>query len=160
MSTLPHHKHHLTERDQKHYIDQIDVLAVHPGGPERADATRYSAWNVALILVGERDAKHDLVDLVGYLLDRTIRLEETIRRQAAAARSGMDAAKRSAHIVYDLADKARRESAPDVLASERAANAILTQENERMHMLLEQLLETVGDQRMRERIKDVLGTRP
>lgn len=162
MSTLPSHKHHLSEHDQAFYIDQETVMSAHPTQVNRTDLkdTAYSAWNVALILVGERHAKHDLVDLVGYLLHKTIRQDETIRLQASAARAGMDAAKRGALIMYDLAERARRESAPDVLASERAANAILTQENERMHAVLEQLLETVTDKRMRERIKHVLHARP
>jgi len=132
MSNIPCHKSHLNERDQLHYIDQAKIEAAHPTRRESGGTDAYGAWNVALILVGERHAKHDLVDLVGYLLQKTIRQDETIRLQANAARAGMDAAKRSAHIMYDLADKARRESAPEVLASERAANAILTEENERL----------------------------
>jgi hypothetical protein len=60
------------------------------------------------------------------------RLRETIRLQANAARSGMDAAKRAATILYAEADKARAESSPELLASERAMNAMLTAENERL----------------------------
>jgi hypothetical protein len=59
-------------------------------------------------------------------------LRETIRKQASSARAGMDAAKRAATILYAEADKARAESSPDVLASERQANAMLTEENERL----------------------------
>lgn len=60
------------------------------------------------------------------------RLNETIRLQANAARTGMDAAKRQATILYAESHKARAESSPDVLASERQANAMLTEENERL----------------------------
>jgi hypothetical protein len=131
MSTLPSHKHHLSAHDQAFYIDQATIAAAHPMQMNRTDLkeTAYTAWNVALILVGERHAKHDLTDLVGYLLHANMRLNETIRRQAAAARAGMDATTRASSIRLDLAEKARAESSPDVLASERAANAILTEEN-------------------------------
>jgi hypothetical protein len=131
MSTLPSHKQHLSEHDQAFYIDQATIAAAHPMQTNRTDLkeTAYSAWNVALILVGERDAKHDLVDLVGYLINANMRLNETIRRQASAALAGMDATTRASSIRLELAEKARAESSPDALASERAANAILTEEN-------------------------------
>ncbi|MBB3004387.1 hypothetical protein FHX57_006769 [Paraburkholderia tropica] len=64
------------------------------------------------------------------LIAEVRRLRETTRLQANAARTGMDAAKRAATILYAEADKARAESSPDVLASERAMNAMLTEENE------------------------------
>jgi hypothetical protein len=131
MSTLPSHKHHLSEHDQEFYIDQETVMSAHPMQVNRKDLkeTAYSAWNVALILVGERHAKHDLVDLVGYLMHANMRLNETLRKQAAAAHAGMDAAKRASTIQLELAEQARAESSPEALASERAANSILTEEN-------------------------------
>lgn len=57
-------------------------------------------------------------------------LRETIRFQANAARAGMDAAKAAGAIMLQEALKVRAESSPDVLASERAVNAMLTEENE------------------------------
>ena len=54
--------------------------------------------------------------------------EAIIRRQAAAALSGMDAAKATSSRQLELAQKARAESSPDALESERQANAKLTQE--------------------------------
>lgn len=133
MSTLPCHKHHLTERDQAYYIEQETIAAAHPLHlPTHLRETGHSAHNVAMILVGERHAKHDLVELVGYLLHATMRMTDTLRRQSSAARMGMDAARRASTIQIDLAEKARAESSPEALASERAANAILTEENARL----------------------------
>jgi hypothetical protein len=60
------------------------------------------------------------------------RLRETIKRQANAARMGMDAAKAGGAIMLELATQARAESSPEVLASERAMNATLTEEVERL----------------------------
>lgn len=136
MSTIPCDKHHLSEHDQAFYIDQETIASAHPLQMKRTELreTAYSAWNVALILVGERHAKHDLVDLVGYLMHANLRLNETLRRQAAAAHAGMDAAKRTSTIQLELAEKARAESSPDALASERATNAILTEENTRLEL--------------------------
>jgi hypothetical protein len=63
-------------------------------------------------------------------------LRETIKRQASAARMGMDAAKAGGAIMLELATQARAESSPDVLASERAMNAVLTEENEALRQEL------------------------
>lgn len=54
--------------------------------------------------------------------------EAIIRRQADAYLSGMDAATEISSRQLHLAQKARAESSPTVLESERAANAQLTQE--------------------------------
>lgn len=56
--------------------------------------------------------------------------EAIIKRQAAAATSGMDATTRISSRQLELARQARAESAPEALESERAANARLTQEVE------------------------------
>jgi hypothetical protein len=58
------------------------------------------------------------------------RLRETIKRQASAARAGMHAATRASSIRLELAEQSRAESSPEVLVSERAMNAMLTEENE------------------------------
>lgn len=75
---------------------------------------------------------HITPGVVAELIAEVRNLRETIRLQSNAARAGMDAAKRAATILYAEADKARAESSPDVLASERAMNAVLTEENERL----------------------------
>ena len=64
-------------------------------------------------------------------------VDEVLKRQAAAARSGMDAAKAISSRQLELAQKARAESSPDALESERQANALLTAENERLREDLE-----------------------
>lgn len=57
-------------------------------------------------------------------------LRDAIKKQAHAAIAGMDSAKRTSTIQLKLAEQARAESSPEVLASERAMNAMLTEENE------------------------------
>jgi hypothetical protein len=63
---------------------------------------------------------------------RIAELEAAIRKQANAARCLADATIRDASIRQGLAEKAYAESSPEVLASERQANAMLTEENERL----------------------------
>jgi hypothetical protein len=58
------------------------------------------------------------------------RLRDAIRLQANAVRTAMDANTRASSIRLELAEQARAESSPEVLASERAMNAMLTEENE------------------------------
>lgn len=57
-------------------------------------------------------------------------LESAIKRQGNAAISGMNAAKASATHDLQAAQRLRAESSPEKLASERAANAALTEEIE------------------------------
>ncbi|HJV75463.1 MAG TPA: hypothetical protein VJ654_14650 [Noviherbaspirillum sp.] len=70
--------------------------------------------------------------------DAIEQLQFTIARQARAAKMGMDAAKSSAQAMLTEANKARAESSPDALASERAANAALTDQIERLQRELEE----------------------
>lgn len=67
------------------------------------------------------------------------KLRETIRLQANAARTLADATIRDASIRQGLAEKARAESSPEVLASERAMNAMLTEENEMLGRVMVEL---------------------
>jgi hypothetical protein len=86
------------------------------------------------------DAQHIAAfrpDVALALLDRVEALEAQLKAQARAALAGMDAATRASSIRLELAEKARAESSPEALASERAANAILTEENERLRAALE-----------------------
>jgi hypothetical protein len=57
-------------------------------------------------------------------------LRDAVKKQAHAAIAGMDSAKRTSTIQLQLAEQARAESSPEMLASERAMNAMLTEENE------------------------------
>lgn len=66
-------------------------------------------------------------------------LQATIAKQARSAKMGMDAAKSSASSMLTAAEKARAESSPDALASERAANAALTMEVEQLQADKERL---------------------
>lgn len=70
--------------------------------------------------------------------DAIEQLQFTIARQARAAKMGMDAAKSSAQAMLTEANRARAESSPDALASERAANAALTDQIERLQRELEE----------------------
>ncbi|MFP3609237.1 hypothetical protein SB778_03870 [Paraburkholderia sp. SIMBA_050] len=66
---IPNHKSHLSEAGQRHYIDQETILSTHPVRQGRLVAERnFAAYDAAAVLVGERHAKGDLVDLVGHLL--------------------------------------------------------------------------------------------
>jgi hypothetical protein len=58
------------------------------------------------------------------------RLRAAMKLQSNAAHAGMDAATRASSIRLELAEQARTESSPEVLASERAMNAMLTEEND------------------------------
>lgn len=57
-------------------------------------------------------------------------LERLFKRQANAALTGMDAAKRSAHIMEEHAKELYAASSPEALESERAMNEQLTYEIE------------------------------
>lgn len=98
-------------------LDKLEELAKTATTGLPGDRIQFSlaAWDPAAILE---------------LIAEVQALRETIKRQANAARAGMDAAKRASTILYAEAAKARAESSPDVLASERAMNSILTEENE------------------------------
>jgi hypothetical protein len=97
-------------------LDELEKLAkaAHNDGWEHAYALA-DRWQEILALIAEVRA-----------------LRETIKRQASAARMGMDAAKASGAIMLELAQQARAASSPDVLASERAMNAMMTEEVERL----------------------------
>jgi hypothetical protein len=83
--TIPNHKHHLAPRAQQFYVDQETILASHPSGVNLFP--HYPAFDAAAILVGERHAKSDLIDLVGHLL---VKLHEA--QQAPAALDALKAA--------------------------------------------------------------------
>jgi hypothetical protein len=76
--------------------------------------------------------RNEAADLIEQQAARIAELEAAIRKQANAARSLADATIRDASIRQGLAEKAYAESSPEVLASERQANAMLTEENERL----------------------------
>jgi len=76
------------------------------------------------------------------LIAEVQKMERAIKLQANAARTGMDSAKRASGIQLQLAEQARAESSPDALASERAANAMLTEENEQLQEKLQTPLMT------------------
>jgi chromosome condensin MukBEF ATPase and DNA-binding subunit MukB len=81
----------------------------------------------------------DAADLIEQQSARIAELEATMRKQANAARCLADATIRDASIRQELAEKARAESSPEVLTSERQANAMLTEENERLTARLAEL---------------------
>ena len=67
---------------------------------------------------------------VEHLQHRVSELEDTLKRQGNAAKSGMDAAKRTASQSEENAKRLLAESNPESLESERAANAELSREVE------------------------------
>lgn len=88
--------------------------------------------------VGNKDAEGEFV-LAQHAIDREAVLQAQIRTLETqlkdtkrAALAGMDAAKSVSAIQLQEAQRARAESSPEALAAERAANAILTDENEQL----------------------------
>lgn len=59
-------------------------------------------------------------------IDQREKYVKILDRQARAAKMGMDAAKKGAHIMEENAKKMLTESSPEMIESERAANAMLT----------------------------------
>ena len=76
----------------------------------------------------------DPTEAVKYV--RADKHQEIIDRQANAAKMGMDAAKKSAQIMERNAKKIRAESSPEVVESERAANAMLTDRVEELETMV------------------------
>ena len=76
--------------------------------------------------------EHDDLSLGDEAADEIERLRDAIKRQAAAAKTGMDAATRISSVQLEQARIARAESSPDAIDSERNANAVLTGEVERL----------------------------
>lgn len=75
---------------------------------------------------------HITPGVVAELIAEVRRLREAIRLQANTVRTAMDANTHASGIRLELAEQARAESSPEVLASERAINAMLTEENEEL----------------------------
>lgn len=96
-----------------------------------------------------RADRANLVQLVGdcfppmenhrdlYLADE---VDAVLKRQASAALSGMNAAKAISYHDLQQAHRLRAESSPEALESERAMNATLTEENERLRQGLRNCL--------------------
>lgn len=73
--------------------------------------------------------------------DEIASLRQQIQRQAKAAKMGMDAAKKSGAAMYEHGRKMLKESNPDALESERAANAQLTDELDQSRKIIAHLVE-------------------
>lgn len=82
---------------------------------------------------------HDPGEAVEYV--RKDKHDSIIKRQASAAKMGMDAAKKGAHIMEENAKKMLAESRPEVVESERAANAMLTDELDQARQIITDLVE-------------------
>lgn len=91
---------------------------------ERYAATHFNAWD-AHAYVNKFDGFKAAYALV-----------ESTKRAALA---GMDAATSASTIRLEEAARLRAESSPEALASERAANALLTDENERLRFTIARL---------------------
>jgi hypothetical protein len=86
---------------------------------------------------GEWVKAQDAIDRDAVLEAQIRTLETQLKDTKRAALAGMDAAKSASRIQYEEAARLRAESSPEALASERAANAILTEENERLRAALD-----------------------
>lgn len=74
---------------------------------------------------------------------RIAELELALQKQAKAALHGMDAAKASGTAMIKAATEMQSQLKPELIESERQANAVLTQENEKLHQQIEQLREAL-----------------
>lgn len=88
---------------------------------------------------------HITPGVLAELIEEVRRLREAIRLQANAVHTAMDANTRASSIRLELAEQARAESSPEVLASERAMNAMLTEENEALRAELNGFTTAHGD---------------
>jgi len=77
---------------------------------------------------------HDPAEAVKYV--RADKHQEIIDRQARAAKIGMDAAKKSAAVMERNAKRMLAESRSEVVESERAANAMLTDRVEELETMV------------------------
>ncbi|WP_027855596.1 hypothetical protein [Marinobacterium litorale] len=77
------------------------------------------------------------------------RLNAALKKQAAAAKTGMDAAKRASNLQLEEAKRLRAESSPEALESERAANDQLTAEIERLRGKLNKEIDAAADANVR-----------
>lgn len=75
---------------------------------------------------------------------RIAELELALQKQAKAALHGMDAAKASGTAMIKAATEMQSQLKPELIESERQANAVLTQENEKLHQQIEQLREALS----------------
>ena len=73
--------------------------------------------------------------------DYIANLKQQLSRQASAAKMGMDASKKSGAVMYEQGKKMLAESNPEVIESERAANAMLTEENDQARQIITELVE-------------------
>jgi hypothetical protein len=73
------------------------------------------------------------------LLAENEKLKKAIKRQASAAIAGMNAAKAVSYENLELARKLMAESSPENLTSERAANELLTEENEKLRAEIDRI---------------------
>lgn len=76
-------------------------------------------------------------------LQRIAELELALQKQAKAALLGMDAAKANADAMLKAATEIQSQLKPELLDSERQANAALTEENENLQQQIEQLREAL-----------------
>jgi hypothetical protein len=88
---------------------------------ERYAATHFNAWDA-----------HAYINKFDGFKAAYVPLQNELAATRRAALAGMDAVNSACRIQYEEAARLRAESSPDVLASERAANALLTDENDRL----------------------------
>jgi len=93
----------------------------------------------------DSDTLREVSAALSQLQAENARLNDVIAKQASAARMGMDAAKKHASQMMEEATRLNAESKPEVIASERAANAILTAENAELRRDLEEMRKEVRE---------------
>lgn len=100
------------------------------------------------------EAQHACELLLCYISQQSAELEDLkhlLQRVRSAAISGMNAAKEISRHELATAKRLRAESTPEVVDSERSANALLTEENERLRQQVSDLQTEISEMRIEHR---------
>lgn len=99
-------------------------------------------WDGAVILKNGAPMRIDEV------VSELNKLQSAIKKQATSALAGIEAAKNVSSLRLQEANRLMAEANPDAIASERQANEILTEENERLLSRIEELERLATDSKL------------
>ena len=116
---------------------------------------------VTSVIFGEDELKQFAQRIEAPHKQRIAELELSLQKQAKAALQGMDSAKRVSSKMLNDAKQIQSSLKPELLDSERQANAVLTEENGKLHQQIEQLREALEDalryKRADEKLVDIIN---
>ena len=116
---------------------------------------------VTTVIFGEEELQQFAQRIEQPHKQRIEALELALQKQAKAALHGMDAAKASGTAMIKAATEMQSQLKPELIESERQANAVLTEENEKLQQQIEQLREALEDalryKRADEKLVDIIN---